>query len=173
MPKTFKASDSIFEMMSKIKAEQHPELEDALIAIAMNDSKPFIKNRLNLGNVRKFSDFNKLWQNRRYDFSITLCIDVWQEFLNESQQEALLDLHLTRCEPVYEPEVVVENGKKIVVKDDFGRVKFTDVVKIDDDGNPKWQVLPLDIIVVTKNIKRFGLWYGDLIELEKAVLGNK
>lgn len=174
MVSTFKAAEQVTNVMEQLKSQYHlPRLEHANICVAISDSKPFVKNRLNLGSVKKFSDFNKLWQKQQYDFCITLCMDVWEEFLDETQRQALLDLQLTRCEPVYEPEVVIENGKKVVVKDEFGRVKFTENIKLDDDGNPKWQVIPLDLIVITKNIRRFGLWYDALVELEKAVLEKK
>lgn len=170
MADTWKAPAKIADMMESVKELHHtPRIAPASIALALNDSKPFIKNRFNWGSVRKFSDFNKLWQSHRFDFSITLCMDVWEGFLNDHQRHALLDLHLTRCEPVYEPETVIENGKKVVIKDDFGRVKFTDIMKTDSNGAVKWQVLPVDLIIFTQNVQRYGLWCNDLIDLGGAM----
>ena len=170
MSATWKAPAEMIERMEAVIEKYHmPRMTNVSVALALTDAKPFSKNRLNLGTVKKFTDFHKIWQKEPADFCITLPMVVWQDVLQDQQREALLDIHLTRIEPVYEPEVVIENGKKKVIKDEFGRVKFTETIKEDKDGNPKWQILPLDLLVTARNVRRFGLWFDDLIELKSAV----
>ena len=97
MPITTKAPPPVVDLLNEVK-ESHPQLELAKIAVCMADSKAFTQGKLNLGKTLKFSEFNKIWQATKYDFCITLCVDVWYQILNDAQREALLDLHLTRCD---------------------------------------------------------------------------
>ena len=174
MATVWKAPNQIIDHLEEIRNKAHlPRLQDVPVAVALSDGKAFIKNRLNLGKVQKFSDFNKIWQKDSHDFCITLVMDVWESILNNNQRDALLDLHLTRIEPVYEPEIIIENGKKIIVKDDMGRTKMTENIKLDKDGNPKWNVLPIDLVVITRSIRRYGFWFDDLVELQKAVVATQ
>ena len=169
MPITWKVPANVAELLADVKERFHSELEDASIVATFTDSKSFVKNRFNWGCVKKFSDFNKLWFVQKHDLCIDLCSDVWHSILDDHQREALLDLQLTRCSPEYEPEVVIENGKKKVVKDEYGRVKYTQDVKLDDEGNPKWVVSPMDLVVFTKNVRRYGLWCPELDDLRDAI----
>ena len=89
------------------------------------------------------------------------------------QQEAWLDLVLTRCQVEYEPNTIVENGKKVVIKDEYGRVEYTDVIKTDDEGAPIWKVSPMNLAVISANVKRYGAWFEDLVSLKKAILDHK
>src|SRR5581483_11681680 len=101
----------------------------------------------------------------------TLCADAWLSVLDSYQREALIDLHLTRCQLEYVPMIVIdeETGEKKVLKDEFGRIQYSDVIKTDEDGNPKWFVAPLDILVFQENVKRFGCWLADLQELKTVI----
>jgi len=171
MSLTWKCPDNVFELLSFVKAKHHPDLEKAAFSIAFNDSKPFIKNRFNWGGVNRFSEFHKIWHDTKIDFCVTICSDVWHSILDNDQREALLDLHLTRCELEYVPEIVIEGKKKIVVKDEWGRIKYTDEIKLDDNGLPKWMVVPLDLTVFCKNVKRYGLWCAELEDLQSAMIG--
>lgn len=166
---TWKAPPNILDLVSNVRAKHHPSLEEADITAALADNKPYSGDRLNWGTVKRFSDFSKIWQVTTYDFCIVICSDVWHTILREEQREPLVDLHLSRIEPEYEPETIAENGRKRIVKDDNGKVKYTETVKLDDDGNPKWKLLPLDIMVFAKNIERYGLWVDEFADLEEAV----
>jgi hypothetical protein len=152
-----------------------PRLEDAEIAVCFQDKKPFNKNRFNWGKVRRFQAIDKIWHpnDKSYDFLVILSSDAWH-ILNSHQQEALADLHLTRCSVEYEPikEEITVNGvvKKKVVKDEWGRVEFTDEIKRDKDTQePKWKVLALDLPVFTDNVSRFGLWCEELSDFKEVI----
>jgi hypothetical protein len=161
------APTEITERLQEVKDRYHSQLESVSIVIELSDAKPFKVNRLNLGSLRKFSTANKIWQKGDFDFCITIVGEVWQEILQGDQRDALIDLHLTRIEPVCEPQVIVENKKRIICKDDFGRIILTEQQKLDKNGEPKWRILPIDLGVLAQNVRRYGYWFDDLIEFRK------
>jgi hypothetical protein len=61
-------------------------------------------------------------------------------------------------------------ARKKVIKDEFGRVQYTTNIKTDDEGNPKWKILPLDLEIFSGNVRRYGLWYDELLELKDAII---
>jgi Putative phage metallopeptidase len=164
------ADKDILQILDKVKTQyHHPRLEQASVALCFNDSSPFLKGRFNWGKTSKFSAVSKLFQDKKYDFLISLCGDAWHSVLASEQREALLDLHLTRCEAEYEAEIIEENGKKIPVKDKWGRIQYTNVMKVDDEGFPRWKVLPLDLDTFTENVVRFGCWCQNLLDFKSAI----
>ncbi|MEV8810489.1 hypothetical protein AB0066_25520, partial [Klebsiella pneumoniae] len=84
-----------------------------------------------------------------------------------------MDLHLTRFHPEMIPDMEggdedaapadadgpPKKGKKPKPKKDkFGRVIYTNDVKLDEEsGEPIWRVDPLDLHVFAKNAARYGL----------------
>lgn len=169
----WKAPAEVFELLNQVKDKNHNErLGNALIAISFNDSKPFLHNKLNLGKVTKFSPLARLWQGQQYDFCLSIPMDLWHSVLNPEQREAYLDLQLSRCSVEYLPEEIEENGKKKKIKDEWGRIQFTKEIKTDDEGNPKWKVVPLDLEVFSANVRRYGSWCEDLLELKNAIIAS-
>lgn len=166
----WKAPSEIVELLNQIKDKHHPRLQNASIGIAMDDSKPFLRNKLNLGKVTKFSPLARLWQGQQHDFCLSIPMDLWHSVLKGNQREAYLDLQLSRCGVEYLPEEIEENGKKKPIKDEWGRVQYTQEVKVDDEGNPKWKVVPLDLEVFADNVRRYGLWCDYLLELKDAII---
>lgn len=165
----WKCPQDILDLVREVQHKNHPRLANASITACFDDSKPFLKNRINLGKVTKFNAFNKLWQDNRHDFCLTIPSDLWVSVLNSDQREAYLDLQLTRCEVEYYPEIVVENGKKKPLQDEWGRIQYTDKMKTDAEGDPKWKVVPLDLEVLIKNVRRYGPWLDELTELKEAI----
>lgn len=166
------ANQEVQELLEVVKNKHHvPRLADARIAVCFEDSKPFVGDRFNWGRVRKFSQSAKLFHpdNKKYDFAITLCADAWVSVLDAKQREALLDLRLECCQVEYVPVTTEENGKKHVVKDEWGRVQYTNEFKMDDDG-PKWKVIPLDLNVYQANVSRYGCWCSDLLDFKNSLL---
>lgn len=165
------APPDVVGMLDVILEKYHPALQEAVFAVEFVDSKPFVKDRLNLGKSLRFSKAARVWhpKDKKYDFCISLCADVWHGLLTtQHQRDALLDLRLLQFQVEYEPQVVDVNGKKEKVKDEWGRVTYTDVIKRDDEGRPVWKVEPPDIRVITENIRRFGFWYEDLATLQNV-----
>ena len=171
MPTITKAAPFVQQLLSEVRQKHHPHLDQALIGLAFADTKPYVRDCLNLGKVSKFTPAARIWMSKdqQYDFAITLSTDVWFDILNADQREPLIDLNLSRCQVEYEPETVQVNGRKQVVKNDHGLTQYTDEMKTDDEGRPVWRVAPLDIMVLADNVKRYGAWYTDLLELKEAV----
>lgn len=168
-----KAPPQIYDVLNEV-ISSHSRLEQASVGICLTDAKPFRAGRINLGKATKFTASAKIWHGEKKDFCITLCADVWYQILNDSQRKALLDLLLTCCDVEYEPLTQEVNGKEVKVKDEWGRVVYSDKVKCDDEGRPKWRILPLDLYVFAQNAKRYDLWLKDIIdELDNlAVVGD-
>lgn len=166
---TWKAPNEVCEMLLKVKQKYHSNIKEINIAVCFDDSKLFIKNKLNLGKIVKFNDLSKLWIES-YDLCLIIPSDLWVELLKDnSQREAYLDLQLSRCDKEYQPQEIKQNGKKIKIKDDLGRIQYTTEPKLDKNGNMKWIVSPLDIEVYTSNVSRYGLWYESLLELGSQI----
>lgn len=174
------ADSKVIELFKEVKEKDHlPRLAEAEIAICFIDQKPFNKGNFNWGKVRRFQSVDKLWHpdHRKYDFLITLSLDAWN-ILNAGQREALADLHLTRCSVEYEPvkeEVTVKGViKKRIVKDDWGRVEYTQDIKRDPEtGEPKWKVIGLGLHVFCANVKRYGSWIEEIIDLKEALVDEE
>jgi len=167
----WKAPSEVLDLLNIVVGKHHSKrLAGASVACCFDDSKPFLRNKLNLGKVTKFSPLARLWQGQQHDFCLSIPMDLWHSILKGSQREAYLDLQLTRCTVEYMPEEVEENGKKKKIKDEWGRVQYTQEVKTDDEGNPKWKVVPLDLEVFADNVRRYGLWCDDLLELKDAII---
>lgn len=167
----WQAPSDVVSLVNEVRRKYHHHLEQAEIAVGFLDSKPFIKNKFNWGKVRKFTKAAKLWHpdDKKYDFEIMFCAEAWHGILNLTQREAWADLLLCRCSVELEPVVVVENKKKKVVKDEWGRVEYSNEFKLDEDGRPKWKVLPFDVEVLASNIKRYGLWLEPFSSLKYAI----
>jgi hypothetical protein len=167
------AGQDVLDLFTVVKEKHHHDrLFQAKIAVCFSETKPFIKGRFNWGKVMKFSPLMKLWHptHSKYDFMVILCADAWHSILNSYQKEALVDLHLTRCSVDYIPAMAVdEYGKNKVVKDEWGRIQYTNEIKFDDENNPKWKVLPLDILVFTENVLRYGPWSEDIHMFKEAL----
>src|SRR5689334_9450355 len=134
--KPIPAPNNVVTLLNQLKAQDHhPRLEEAHIVICFEDVKPFKKGRFNWGKVTKFSPFAKLWhpKNEKYDFQIALSADGWYQLLDEYQQKAWLELQLTRCQVEMIPKKAKVNGKVQVIKDEFGRIEYTDEVKVDEE----------------------------------------
>lgn len=164
------AGNDVFELVDKVKNSHHlPRLAEANIAICFCDKKAFVRDRFQWGKVNKFSPTAKLWHGKtHFDFLITLSSDAWQS-LNDVQKEALIDLHLSCAQVDYMPEMIEENGKKIPVKDELGRISYTNEIKRDDEGNPKWRVDKLDVYSIQENVRRYGCWLQEYMELKSVI----
>lgn len=170
MANPWKVSQEVLELVDHVKEKYHQErLSQASIVACFEDTKPFIKNKINLGKVTKFSSLARIWQQKRCDFCLVICADLWHDVLGNKDREALIDLLLSRCEVERVPETIEENGKKKPVKDEWGRIQYTQEIKYDDEGVPKWKIAPLDLELFANNVRRYGLWCDDLLDMKEAI----
>jgi hypothetical protein len=162
------APPEIFDLVNDVKSKHHlPRLHSASIAVAFDDGKPFNKGRFNWGKVSKFGPGFQIWMADSYDFELTLCDIAFNDILETAlQKEAYIDLLLNCCQVEYVPEMTKE-GKP--AKDKWGRIIFTEEIKYDDDGNPRWKKVPLDIPAYQDNVARYGCWCEEFIDLKNAI----
>jgi hypothetical protein len=169
MSKPDKAPDVVQDLARRLKEKNHsPRLDEASIAVCFEDSKPFKKDRFNWGTVKKFPPLGKAFPGERHDFVLIVPYAGWEMF-TENQKMAWLDLLLETCQVEYVPETVVENKKKKPVIDEFGRKKYTSEIMRDKEGLPKWKKVPLDLPTYVSNVKRFGCWCPEIVEIKEVV----
>ena len=172
----FKASNDVYELLYSIVEKYHPHLEKCKFAIEFVDSKPYLNDRMNLGKVSFFSKSAKLWlpEDHRYDFIITLCVDVWTQILkNDDKRSCLLDLQLCRCKLQYEPEYTIVNGKKKKAVDELGCIVYSNDPKLDDEGGFLYSIHPLDFQTISENIRHYGCWFEEIQNLQNALKENQ
>lgn len=162
MAKMWVGDDLVQMKLANVK-ESHSRLEGAGVVICFADAKAFKDGRMNWGKVAKTNPLTKALTANvgEFEFVITIPFETWQ-FLNNEQKNALLDLHLSRCTPVYLPKTEVVNGKKIPVQDEYGKIEYTDEYKLDKDGCIIWKVLQLDLPIFVDNVKKHGAWCHEM-----------
>jgi len=169
MPRPDKSPDVVQELARKLKETHHsPRLDEASVAVCFEDSKPFKKDRFNWGKVKRFPSLGKAFPGEHHDFVIIVPYSGY-EMMTSEQKMAWLDLLLEMCQVEYVPETVVENKKKKDVIDEFGRKVYTNEIKRDKEGSPKWKILTFGVDIITANVLRFGLWFDEFVELGDAV----
>ena len=167
------APDTVNQMLMSVFDKHHADrLANLKVSVSFDDSKPFVKNKMNLGKLVKVRDLDKLHMRHPLDFYIVACSDLWHSVLNDHQREAYIDLHLSRLVPEYQPVTVVVNKKKKVVKDQWGRVEYTTDLKLDANGDPIWRVNPIDLYVCAANARKYGLWLEAMEEFDAACRQN-
>ena len=165
------APPEVFDLVNQVKEKYHlPRLQSASIAVAFSDSKPFKKGRFNFGKASKFSPGFQIWMADTYDFELTLCDIAFNDILETSvQKQAYIDLLLNCCQVEYVPQMQEGGNKPKPAKDNWGRIIYTDEIKYDEDGNPKWKIETLDLPAFQDNVTRFGCWCEDLLDFKNAI----
>lgn len=171
MAKIWAADLEILELINKVKDKYHlPRLEGCSIAANLTDANPYRNGKFNWGKVQKISSALRIWQGDQYHFLLTFSDAAINEILKDKQREAAIDLLLNCCGVEFEPEV---DEKKKPLLDEYGRTIYTEVRKVDDDGEPKWKLESLDIYAFQLNVKRYGFWIHELDELKEAMKNAK
>lgn len=175
--KPWPAGPEVVAVLEEIKEKNHhPRIELAKVALAFVDAKAFVKDRFNWGKARRLSPVSQLWhaKGKVYDYEIILPADGWYQVLQGIQKEAWIDLHLARFRPEMKPTTVEINGKQKPVKDKFGRIEYTDEMKIDEKtGEPIWKCDPLDLHVFADNASRYGVWCEALQDFQAALVESE
>ena len=160
----WKAPPEIQQLLEVIKNKNHsPRLDQCSVVVCFDEGKPFVKNKLNLGKLSKFSAMARLYQKDKHDFCLVVPSTLWQEMLNAEQRKAYLDLQLTRCDMEYVPETVEENGKKKKIVDELGRIQYSNEPKYEPAVRRHLEVARLEpkLFLCEKGDVLF--WHADLI----------
>ncbi len=172
-----------YAIMKKLIAKNHTHLLDAKIIIYANDKNKLKGNNIIIADASKSS--HKMKASTCSDFNITLYMTAWSE-LNQSQQEACMDHELSHCGVCYLPiteQIGTPNKKgKVktkIVKDEFGRVQYSNEIKRDPQtGQPKWKLIPHDLEEFRDIVERHGIWddslksFKEIMDLCKKEVNN-
>ena len=169
MASIWNAPKDIESAIRTLKDEHHPHLGSASIWVLCSDSKPIRNNQLMVTMTKRCGKTEKLATG--HDFKIIVLMEAWAN-LPDSARMLALDEALCRCGVKYVPQTIEINGKKEVVKDDLGRVIYTDEIDVDKEGEPKWKVNPPDAGLYYSLLQRHGK-YSEEAENAIAALTGK
>ncbi|MBI1372126.1 MAG: hypothetical protein GC159_05115 [Phycisphaera sp.] len=169
MASVWEAPRAIQDAVKRLKRNHHPHLEHASIWVLCSDRAPLRKNRFVPTSSTLCTKTEKL--SAGHDFKITISMEAWGK-LTDEQRDRALDEALYRCGVKFEPETLEINGKAHVVKDDLGRVIFTDEVAYDKEGRPRWQINPPDADVFFGMLQRYGAYNDEADNTIRTVQGK-
>ena len=169
MASIWEAPDDIRRNVEALKLEHHPHLANASIWVLCSDGKALRNNQLLVTQTRKCTKTEKLSTGR--DFKIIIMMEAWS-VLPDAARQIALDEALCRCGVKYIPQTVEVNGRKEVVKDEVGRIIYTDQIEYDAEGAPKWRINPPDAGLYYALLQRRGQ-YSEEAENVTRALGGK
>ena len=151
----------IYTIMNRLVSSYHSHLAEAKIVIYASDKNRTKANRIVIADASKAPA--KLKASTNADFTITLYMTPWGD-LNVEQRDACLDHELSHCGVHYEPcqEQVGQSRqgrpRMQVVRDEYGRIQYTNEIKRDENDEPKWRLLPHDLEEFGDVVERHGRW---------------
>ncbi len=163
---------SAHSILSELICNYHSHLEEAKIVIYCSDKNKVRANKIVIADASKAPA--KLKASINADFTITLYMMPWGD-LNTSQKRACLDHELYHCGVHYEPvkEQVGQSRqgrpRMQVVRDEYGRVQYTNEIKRDVNGEPKWRLIPHDLEEFDEIVERHGRWDESIQSFSEAL----
>lgn len=138
MSNVWNATAQICDLGRKVKEQfHHPRLALASIWWLLCDSKPIQSDRFVAVKIQRCNKAEKL--ETGHDFKVMVIAEAW-EMLTNDQREQALDEAMCRCGVKYIPQMIEISGRKEPIKDDLGRIVYTDQIAYDNEGNPKWKI---------------------------------
>ena len=137
MAAIWEANEDIKRLLRDIKNEHHPHLSTASIWVLCSDGKAIRDNHVIATTTQKCTNTERLSSN--HDFKITIMMETWAH-LTDKGREIALDEALCRCGVKYVQQKMDINGRKEVVKDELGRIVYSDEIEYDKEGIPKWKI---------------------------------
>lgn len=165
----WEAPDDIKKLVERVKEEHHTHLARAGVWVLCSDTKAVRNNQLVFTQSKKCTKTEKL--STGHDFKLVVMAELWGE-LTDAQRLAAVDEALCRCGVKYVPQTVEVNGRKEVVKDEWGRVVYTEEIDYDGENRPKWKINPPDAGVYYAMLMRHGK-YNEEAENVARVLAGK
>lgn len=169
MASIWEANEDIKRKLREIKKEFHPHLSLASIWLLCSDGNAIRDNHVIATTTQKCTRTEKL--SSSHDFKITIMMETWAH-LTDKGREIALDEALCRCGVKYVPQKMEINGRKEVVKDELGRIVYTDEIEYDKENNPKWKVNRPDAGLYFDLLMRRGT-YSEEADNAMRALSNK
>jgi len=166
------ATSELYPMVGRLVERYHSHLSEARITLYANDKNRNKANKIIIAEASKASA--KMKASTNADFTLTVYMTPWSD-LTMSQKKACLDHELCHCGVHYEPvKEAVGSGRGgrqrfKVVRDEYGRIQYTNEIKRNENGEPKWRLLPHDLEEFRDIVARHGIWDED-IQAFKEVL---
>lgn len=165
----WEASDDIKKLVEETKTAHHPHLAQAKIWVLVADTKPIKDNKLVSVRAAKCTKTEKL--KAGYDFKIMVTAEAWR-LLTDAQRAIAIDEALCHCGVKFLPQTVIVNKKPVVVKDDIGRIIYTNEIEIDEDDNPKWRMNQPDMATYFQLLTRYKAYNDDIQNGLNAIEGK-
>jgi hypothetical protein len=169
MASIWEAPEEIRRMAEQIKLEHHPHLSQAGLWVLCSDGKAIRNNQLLVTQSKKSTKTEKLSTGR--DFKIIVMMEAWS-LLPDAARRIALDEALCRCGVKYVPQTVEVNGRKEVVKDELGRIIYTDQMEYDTEGVPRWRINPPDAALYYPLLVRHGQYAEEAENVTRALTGK-
>jgi hypothetical protein len=164
MASIWEAPENIRETLLELKHEHHCHLGSASIWLLCSDRSPIKNNRLVVTTTSKCTPTERLATG--HDFKIVILMDAWAR-LTDKQGTIALDQALCRCGVKWVPQTMEINGRREVLKDDLGRILYTDEIDHDSDGRPKYVINPPDAGIYFAMVHRYGNYTEELEDLQR------
>lgn len=169
MSTPWEAPSDIKQLVKEIRDNHHPEIAQASIWCLITDANGIHDNRVRSTITRKCTKTENL--STGHHFKIFVYAETWAK-LTDAQRRIAIDEALCRCGVKYIPETIEVNGKRETLKDDLGRVIFTNEMAFDQDGTPKWKINKPDAEIYFAMLKRHVM-YSEEVENTQRVLEGK
>lgn len=163
---------AVYQKLTNLISRCHQHLAEAKIVLYACDKNKLNGEKVTIAEASKAS--SKMKASTNADFTITIYMGLWST-LTDTQKEACLDHELMHCGvhyvPVTEQIGTTRRGraKTRIVKDEFGRTQYTNEIKRDENGVPKWRLITHDLEEFRDIVARHGVW-DDSIQAFKDVL---
>lgn len=169
MASIWEAPADIRRAAEQIKLEHHPHLANASLWVLCSDGKAIRNNQLLVTQSKKCTQTEKL--SSGHDFKLIVMAEAWSA-LPDAARKVALDEALCRCGVKYVPQTVEVNGRKEVVKDEIGRVIYTDQIEYDNEGRPRWKINPPDAGLYYALLERHGAYSDEADNASRALAGK-
>ncbi len=172
---TLKENAEEYLLLKELIERFHMYLQESKIVLYASDKNKLKANQVVVAESGKAP--MKLKAAIDADFTI-MFYPYWTN-LNAKEKLACLDHQLKRCSVHYEPykeQVGTSRGGKpklSVVRDEFGRKQYTNEIKRDEFGKPKWRLLPYEVEEYHEVVLRHGAWNEILDEFRNALDTNE
>lgn len=162
----WEAPEEIRQLVGEIKEAYHPHLILAKIWVLINDASPIVENQLVPMVTSRCTKTEKLKSGN--DFKIIVVAEAWG-LLTTQQKRVAIDEALCHCGVQYVPLTQKINKKDEVIKDEIGRIIYTDVIATDGEGLPKWKMNRPDASIYFGLIQRHEVYSEALENVQNAL----
>jgi hypothetical protein len=169
MASIWEAPPEIRRALEEIKVDHHPHLANASIWALCSDGKAIRNNQLIVTQSKRCTQTEKL--SAGADFKVIILMEAWSQ-LPDAARRMALDEALCRCGVRYVPQTMEVNGRKEVVKDELGRIVYTDQIDYDKEGRPRWKINPPDAGLYYAMLQRHARYCEEADNVAAALAGK-